>query len=531
PTGRLELMLNDARLGILLTNSVLRGRFGSLPGCWLDVGAGGHEATDGIADPGPRVQPEDLAYVMYTSGSTGIPKGVMVTHAGLANYLTWAVETYEVASARGAAVHSSFGFDATLTGLLCPLLAGREVLLLPAESAMEALAGQLRGPQTLSLVKLTPAHLEILKSYFPPGSPPVAARAFVVGGEALVTTTVDYWREHSPLTRIFNEYGPTETVVGCCAHEVTGEDVGDANIPIGRPIAHTRMYVLDAHQQPVPVGVVGEIYIGGIGVARGYMNRPGLTAERFLPDRFGVEPRARMYRTGDLGCWRANGELQYLGRNDLQIKIRGYRVELGEVEAALLALPVVQAAAVTAHLGTNGDRQMTAHVVCTGPVSPSALSAVLERRLPQYMLPARWNFVSAIPLTANGKVDRRALEASPLLAGERNGAVQRSTPARGRVQEIIAAVWKEVLGIPEVGIHDNFFDIGGHSMLVARAHQRLSERLDSRLTLLDLYQHPTIHALERHITQSTGSEGAELMALRDRARQRRNGPDRRRDRP
>jgi amino acid adenylation domain-containing protein len=533
PAERLTRMLADARPLILLTQSSLAERFSGTqqPVLCLDTGRP-ENAGYSVENPSRPVRPADLAYVMYTSGSTGGPKGVMITHAGLANYLEWAVGAYDVAGGCGAAVHSSVGFDATITGLFCPLLVGGKVMLLPEAHEIEALSTILRGSGLFSLIKLTPAHLEILKSYFPPGSPPVATRAFVVGGEVLAPATVKYWRTHSPLTRIINEYGPTETVVGCCAHEVTPADELASTVPIGRPIANVRMYLLDACSQPVPVGVIGEIHIGGAGVAQGYLNRPGLTAEHFIADPFSPEPQARMYRSGDRGRWRADGEIQYLGRCDSQVNLRGFRVELGEVKSALLELPEVSEAVITVHPGPGGNKQLVAHVVpgkSLAVTREATLRAALGRRLPQYMVPTRWIFLEKLPLTAHGKVDHRALEGAVVSnAGEMTGT---RIPPQTPVQQVVAQVWREVLGVTDVGIHDNFFDVGGHSVLAAQVHQRLVERLDDRLTLLALYQHPTIHALEQHLTHHPTANGSVLAATQDRARRRREQLDHRRGRP
>ena len=269
---------------------------------------------------------ESLAYVIYTSGSTGRPKGVMVTHQGLLNYLTWARARYPVTAGAGALVHSSLSFDLTLTGLFAPLLAGSTVHLL-GDAAELPDALRLAAPP-FSLVKITPAHLELLAAALHPAELAGKAHAFVVGGENLLQSHVAPWRDHAPATLIFNEYGPTETVVGCAVHAVTDADAGPA-IPIGRPSANTQLYVLDQEMAPVPAGVAGELFIGGAQVARGYSRRPDLTAERFVPDPFAHEPGRRLYRSGDWARHRPDGTLEYLGRRDDQIKLRCYRIELG----------------------------------------------------------------------------------------------------------------------------------------------------------------------------------------------------------
>ncbi|NTX35800.1 amino acid adenylation domain-containing protein, partial [Myxococcus sp. CA033] len=334
PDSRIAFLLDDTHVAIVLTESVLAD---ALPASALhvlrvdddwDVTAGKQPTTA----PAPLATADDLAYLIYTSGSTGLPKGVMVEHRGVVNYLTWALRAYRIAEGSGSPVHSPLSFDLTVTSLIAPLIAGRPVVLVPEEAGVEGLGEALREGSDFSLVKLTPTHLQLLASQLTPGEAAGRTRAFVIGGEALTAEGVAFWRKHAPDTLLINEYGPTETVVGCSVHTVAPGDATSGSISIGRPIANTRLYVLDAHLRPVPVGVVGELFIGGAGVARGYWRRPALTAERFIPDAFSTQPGARMYRTGDRVRWGADGRLEYLGRADFQVKVRGYRIELGEIE-------------------------------------------------------------------------------------------------------------------------------------------------------------------------------------------------------
>ncbi|HEX6642970.1 MAG TPA: amino acid adenylation domain-containing protein, partial [Thermoanaerobaculia bacterium] len=290
------------------------------------------------------------AYVLYTSGSTGTPKGVVIAHRELSAYLAWARERYRSDEGEGAPINTAIGFDATVTSLYLPLISGRPIILLPEDRQLEALAELLNSGADLTLVKLTPAHLDALRGLVDVSK--VRARKFVVGGEALPAEVAEYWRPH---VAIFNEYGPTETVVGCCVHEVTGDDV-----PIGRATPGTRLYVLDRALQPVPAGVAGELYIAGAQLGRGYLHRPALTAERFVADPHAGERGARMYRTGDIARFRDDGILEYHGRADEQVKIRGFRIEPGEIEAALTAQPDVAHAVVIAR-----EQQLVAYVVGT----------------------------------------------------------------------------------------------------------------------------------------------------------------------
>jgi amino acid adenylation domain-containing protein len=364
PRARLGFMIEDSGLAILLTHSALQSLLpdhAAQPVC-LDTG------WDVIADqpdtvPDTDVRPEDLAYVIYTSGSTGRPKGALLEHRNVVNYLCWARETYAVAAGDGAPVNSSISFDATVTSLITPLVAGRRVDLLPEQDEIEHLCAALQSKRAYSLVKITPAHLDMLSRMLPRRPFAGQARALIIGGEALTAEHVAYWREFAPEVRLINEYGPTETVVGCCVYDVPRSETFSGDIPIGRPIANTQLYVLDANRQPVPVGVSGELYIGGAGVGRGYLNRPELTAERFIPDPFAARPGALLYRTGDRARYRADGNLDFQGRLDAQVKLRGYRIEIGEIERVLEEHPAVDKAMVLLRRDQPGDARLVAYAV------------------------------------------------------------------------------------------------------------------------------------------------------------------------
>ena len=328
----------------------------------------------------------NLAYVIYTSGSTGRPKGAMINHLGLANYLSWCVKAYSVPDGVGAPVHSSISFDLTITALLAPLITGRRVDLLDDDLGVEQLSEALRRSRDYSLVKITPAHLRLLGDQMDACDVRGRTRAFIIGGEQLREEHVAFWRRHAPDTDLINEYGPTETVVGCCVYRVPRDQAISGPIPIGRPIANTRLYVANRNLEPMPIGVPGELYIGGAGVARGYLNRPGLTAERFVPDPFGNEPGGRLYRTGDLARWRSDGNLECLGRVDRQVKIRGYRIEPGEIEQALALHPAVRETAVVAREDVPDDRRLVAYLTIaddqpvTGELRAAPILAKLASR-------------------------------------------------------------------------------------------------------------------------------------------------------
>ncbi|HSF41610.1 MAG TPA: amino acid adenylation domain-containing protein [Thermoanaerobaculia bacterium] len=512
PADRLAFMLADSGASVLLTQERLVPLLYPLTPAGTRLvrldgeapEAAGIAAGSGEA-PEPRATPGDLAYVIYTSGSTGRPKGVMVPHRGLANYLVWARQAYRAGEGNGAPVHSAFGFDLTVTSLLVPLVAGTGVTLLSEEQGVGALAAAFRQAQGLSLVKITPAHLEVLRQVLAPAECAGRTHALVIGGEALWAESLAFWRENAPGTRLINEYGPTEATVGCCVYELTADDPATGPVPIGRPIANTRLFVVGPGLCPVPAGAPGELWIGGDGLARGYLGRPGLTAERFVPDPFaplgGGAPGDRLYRTGDLVRLLASGELEYLGRIDTQIKVRGFRIEPGEIEAALTSHPAVAEAVVVAHEGDAGKRLVAYVVPKEGeqPATPADLRLFLSSRLPEHMVPATYLSLGALPLTANGKVDRRAL---PAPERHEDGAVY--APPRTLEELLLCEIWSHVLGVDPVGIDDQFFSLGGDSIRSIQVLSLAQERgLD--LNLQQLFKQPTIRQLAEGLRMSSES--------------------------
>ncbi|HEX8921435.1 MAG TPA: amino acid adenylation domain-containing protein [Pyrinomonadaceae bacterium] len=499
PQERLAFVLEDAGVAVVLTEESLRGR---LPEEMATVICPDSQRARLEAESTANLRciadSENLAYVIYTSGSTGWPKGVMISHRGLVNYLSWATKAYAVQQGDGSPVHSPLGFDLTVTSLLAPLMAGQSVLLLDEEQGLDGLVSALRRRGEFSLVKLTPSHLEVLSQMAAPAEIADWTRAFVIGGEALFEQNLTFWQCHAPATRLINEYGPTETVVGCCIYEVTDELHGQGIVPIGRPIANTQIYLLDERMNPVPVGVAGELYIGGDGLARGYLNRPELTAERFIPHPFSPAPGARLYRSGDLARYRGDGLIEYLGRVDQQVKVRGYRIELGEIEAVLCGVAGVREAIAVVLEDAAGDRRLAAYV--TGEPEMVELERQLRQRLPEYMIPTAFVCLPELPLTPNGKVDRAALPAP-------DEAQQKSKKAfvapRDVLELELARTWREVLNNHSVGMRDNFFELGGHSMLAARLMARIHQQFGHRLPLTALFQDATIEHLARILRQQT----------------------------
>ncbi|UXA57321.1 non-ribosomal peptide synthase/polyketide synthase [Xanthomonas prunicola] len=509
PDARLAFLLADSRPCAVLTCTALHSQRQSLGSAMQDVTLLMLDTeldTDADRhDPGaptvPGLCPDNLAYVIYTSGSTGQPKGTLLTHAGAAHYLQWAIETYRPFPS--AVVSSSLAFDATLTSLLAPLLCGAHVELLPEHATLDALRRRLCEPTALGLVKLTPAHLEVLGQQLLDHTEQLSPAVMVIGGEALPAATLARWQTLAPNTRLINEYGPTETAVGCVVHEASTADAHAAHgrVPIGRPIDHLRIHVLDQYTQLAPIGVTGHLHIAGPQLARGYLGRPDLTAERFVPDPFAEQPGQRMYRSGDLACWHADGTLDYLGRNDDQIKLRGFRIELGEIGAALRACNGVQDAAVVLREDTPGEPRLVAYLVGDADTSADALRTQLATRLPEVMLPSAYVHLQALPLTANGKLDRRALPAPDADAF----AAQAYAPPEGALETLLARLWSELLGVERVGRHDTFFALGGHSLLAVRLISRIRSSLGIELPLATLFAHPRLADLAQALDSAAAS--------------------------
>ena len=495
PPDRLAFMLEDSRVPVLLTQERL---LAGLPEMGVEVICLDRDwdviaqESDVPAESG--VGPDNLAYVIYTSGSTGKPKGAMIIHRGLVNYLTWCQRAYPLVEGRGTPVHSSISFDLTVTSLFPALLAGKTVFMLPEDQGVEALSEFLSREKDLSLIKITPAHLKLIGEQVNPREAARLTHSFIIGGENLLVDHIAAWQENAPATDLVNEYGPTETVVGCCVYTAPRGKHKTGVIPIGKPIINTRLYVLDRFLQPVPVGVRGELYIAGAGVARGYLNRPELTAERFLPDPFSVNPEDRMYKTGDVVRYLPDGNIECLGRVDFQIKLRGFRIELGEIEALLGQFTGIKEAAAWV-LEENERKRLVAYLVPddlnTTP-NLDRLRGFLQTRLPDYMIPSAFVVLDHLPLTPNGKLDRKALP-HPVDPASQEGGSERVAP-RTQAEQILAAIWREMLGLQEVSVEDNFFELGGDSIvsiqIVSRARQaglNLSPRM--------IFEFPTIAGL------------------------------------
>jgi amino acid adenylation domain-containing protein len=516
PLERLAWMLEDSNVPLLLAQEQVEERLPTHWGQTINLDAEWERITKQSAENPVRiVAAENLAYVIYTSGSTGTPKGIMVPHRGLTNYLSWCAPTYALSNGQGALMHTSLGFDLSVTSLYAPLLVGQKVGILNGHHDVDALARVFQRSRDFSFIKLTPAHLALLSAQLTRTEVEGVTSVLVVGGENLLAETSSFWQSNAPSTRIFNEYGPTETVVGCCVHELGESDKHKGSIPIGRPISNTQIYILDSRQQVVPVGVAGEIYIGGEGLARGYLKRPELTAERFIPHPFSTETGARLYRTGDVGKYKASGEIEFLGRVDGQVKVRGYRIELGEVEAVLSEHAAVEAAVVVVREDAPGKNQLVAYVVrraAAASVEGSELRAALREKLPEYMIPSAFVMMEELPLTPNGKVDRAALPAPEQVA--RGGEV---VAPRTPIEELLVTLYAEVLHVERVSREDNFFELGGHSLLATQLISRIREVFQLEVPLRALFDYPTVAELSAVLE---GSIIKEVESLSDEEAQR-----------
>ena len=515
PRERLAFMLEDSQASVLLTQESLRDdlAFESSNLKVLCMDDAGHTSLITHHMPQPSTinhQPStSLAYVIYTSGSTGKPKGVMVTHRNMINFFTGMDRTLGTKPGVWLAV-TSISFDISVLELFWTLARGFKVVIQPDEektssaarrrNGFEKKSGQWRSvPEQIARHGVT--HMQCTPSLA--GTLVLAPESFqairrlnklLLGGEALPVSLARQLRE---ILRgeLINMYGPTETTVWSATHCVN--EIGNI-IPVGRAIANTQIYILDPNFQPAPVGVPGEIFIGGEGVARGYLNRPELTAEKFVRSPFNAD--ARLYRTGDLGCFRADGTIEFLGRMDHQVKIRGHRVELGEIELVFSGHPAVRKIVVVAREDSPGDKRLVAYMVAAPDAKPSVteLRRLAQEKLPEAMMPSAFVFLDALPLTPNGKINRKAL---PAPENQRPELETVYVAPRSELERSLAEIWQDLLHVEKAGLRDNFFDLGGNSLLVVRAQARLREALGQDVPIVKLFQYPTISALANFLSE------------------------------
>ncbi|WP_408890509.1 non-ribosomal peptide synthase/polyketide synthase [Myxococcus faecalis] len=467
------------------------------------------------AAPAVLVAPENTAYVLFTSGSTGRPKGVAVSHGALVNYVQAATERLGLRECASFALVSTFGADLGNTVLFPALCTGGVLHVLSSERLGNPMGvAEYFQRHPVDCVKMVPAHLSAWLTA-PEPARVLPRKRLVLGGESSTWALVEQVRALAPTLEVFNHYGPTETTVGVLAGPVDAV-VRAATVPLGRPLAKARVYVLDAELRLVPTGVPGELFIGGEQVARGYLGRPDLTAERFGPDPFSPVSGARMYRTGDRVRWLEDGRVEFLGRADFQVKVRGFRVEPGEVAAVLREHPSVGDAVVVAREDAAGDKRLVAYVIASvlGAVDLGTLRGFLQERLPAHMVPSGFMVLEALPLTPNGKLDRRALP-EPEAGALASGAVH--VPPATPMEESLASIWKEVLRVERVSRHDDFFALGGHSLIATQVVARLRGSLGVEVPLRALFEAPTLEGLARKVEQV--ARAVSVPALRPSARQ------------
>ena len=518
PAERTAFMLADGGVQVALADEHRAGNLAGLglevicPPFGLSFGGDGPDANlaDGAAS-------DHLAYVIYTSGSTGKPKGVMVSHRAACGTLLWRLSRFNLTPDDCILQNIAFTFDPSIWQIFGALLSGARLVLVPP-GGQQDFAGLVCtvAHEGVTITDLAPPMLEAFLEQ--EGLEACRRlRLLFAGGQALPAALATRFQEAFPAAALQNIYGPTEVAIDAATWTFRPLPAG-STVPIGRPVAGRRLLVLDGGLAPVPIGVAGELYIGAAGLARGYLKQPALTAERFLPDPWAAAPGARFYRTGDLVRQLADGLLEFLGRVDRQVKIRGFRVELGEVEAAVGGHPEVREAAVVVGPDAYGQPRIIAYYAAVNGSSLAAdeLRSFLRASLPSYMVPAALVPLPALPRTVSGKVDPMAL---PAPREEAAGPSASGEAPRTGLEQSIAEIWREVLGVEQVGIEDNFFDRGGHSLLLIRVHSRLQKILDREIPVVDLFNHPTIAALARHLGDRLEDAGdAVLAAARSRAR-------------
>nr|QEO74781.1 condensation domain-containing protein [uncultured bacterium] len=495
PRERLAFMMEDAGLKVLLTTRQLAEslslaesaqRLVFVDGAWEEPESGSH--------PQVEVSEHQLAYLIYTSGSTGRPKAVAIEHGSATTFIHWASEIFDEQTLSGVLFCTSICFDLSIFELFVTLSRGGKVIL--AGNALELAV--LPAAAEVTLINTVPsAMVELVRK----GVVPKTVRVVNLAGEALSQELVAEIYASTQVERVYNLYGPSEdTTYSTFTLVSRGE-----RVTIGRPVANTRAYVLDQYGQPVPVGVVGELYVGGAKLARGYWERVELTAEKFIPDGFSEQRGARLYRTGDQARYLANGELEFLGRRDQQVKVRGYRIELGEIESVMRRHEQVREAVVVARERGVQEQQLVAYVVVGDGVQVSELREWLGERLPEYMTPTAWVQLEELPLTPNGKIDRKRLPAPEL---ERERLEQSYKAPRTQIEEVVLRIWQAVLRVEQIGIHDNFFELGGHSLLATQVVWRVGQTLGVELPIRTLFEAPTVAELSREAEQALLNETA-----------------------
>ena len=518
PDERLSFMLENVEASLVLTERGLL-KANVPPGTQVVILSEQRQAIAAQPRSNPSVgaHPSDIAYVIYTSGSTGRPRGVLLPHAGLVNYTFGAAEQFELRPGDRMLQFCSISFDAALEEIYSTWAAGATLVFRNDDISLEP--GEfLRwvGQQRITVMDLPTAYwhewvyaMPSLREKFP-----ASVRLVIVGGEKASSEAYSTWHKFvGNRVRWVNTYGPAEASVVATTYEPNlqpGEEPPSV-LPIGRPVANARVYLLDPDLNPVPVGVPGEIHIAGVGVAQGYLNHPQLTAQKFIRDPFSEDPAARMYKTGDLACYLPNGDLEFVGRRDNQVKIRGFRVEPGEIESVLAKHPEVTDTAIVLHQDSTGSKRLVGYVVCNSEaITESELRAHVKEQLPEYMVPSEFVFLKSMPLTPNGKIDRRALATLKL---EDKPASTSLENVSDPLQKELVRIWEELLGRRGIGIHDNFFELGGHSLMAARLMHRLTQIHGTSLPLAVLLEAPTIQKLASVLQGDISKHWSSLVAI------------------
>jgi amino acid adenylation domain-containing protein len=509
--ARVQYVLDEARARVLLTQESLRSFLSTRSAEIMCIDSGWRSIADESDSPvATDVRPDNLAYVIYTSGSTGKPKGVQLEHRSLANLLCSMREQPGMAARDALLAVTTISFDIAGLEMFLPLLVGGRLIVASTEATVDPRVLQrLLQASRATVMQATPTTWHLL---FESGWTGDRNLKVLVGGEALPPQLAQ--KLANGCGEVWNMYGPTETTIWSSLYRVQGHD--NHNVPIGKPIANTRLYILGANREPLPFGSEGELYIGGDGLARGYHAKPELTAEKFVPDPFSSQPGGRMYRTGDLARYREDGNVVFLGRLDHQVKIRGFRIELGEIEAVLEQHPNVQKAVTIARDRDSSTKYLAAYFLAkTGAtVSPAELRDHLRKQLPDYMIPAVFLSVQEFPLSPNGKIDRKAL---PAPKPDDYLSDNEYVAPRDAMEKTLAKLWQEVLGIPRVGAKDNFFNLGGKSLMAARLFTKIIHRFGKELPLTTLIHAPTLELLANEVrTTARMADYPTLIPMRSR---------------
>ncbi|MBW4428171.1 MAG: amino acid adenylation domain-containing protein [Nostoc desertorum CM1-VF14] len=509
PEAALTFRLQDAQVSVLLTQKHLveKINFQAQVVC-IDADINYSPQNNIIKS----AKQENLAYVIYTSGSTGKPKGVAVEHRQIVNYVNGILEKLNLPEAASYAIVSTFAADLGNTAIYSALCTGGCLHIISQERATnplvlaeycDGLRPAVGDRNAIDCLKIVPSHLSaLLASGY--GKQILPRQRLILGGEACSWELIKQIQQHAPNCQIINHYGPTETTVGVLTYTVNTSNIASETVPLGRPLANIEIYLLDAYLQPVPIGVAGEIYIGGDSVARGYLNQPEATIEKFIHHPFSENPTARLYKTGDIARYHHDGNIEFIGRIDDQVKLHGFRIELGEIESVLRQYQQIQEAVVLVQEDEPGQKRLLAYIVPQqSELDLQELRNFLKQQLSEYMMPSIFIQLKALPLNSNGKIDRKALPAPDKIRPELEVAY---TPPKNEVERIIAQIWQEILQVEKVGIYDNFFELGGHSLLIIQLTSKLQSAFKRSIPVTDIFKNPTIHYLADFITQGDSEQ-------------------------